>query len=204
VKTNGKQNPKAGAGRKHGRPAAAARRPRPQIVDTAGEWHEGRGPGRGAEEVKGAANPPASFGRALREREAGGASMAGESANEFLKLPNGTAHPTAWLATNDDDGPPFPVDVVFRNGWRDLPPLDDLNHFGSPVCPAETGHSKTTCKACQRCFLRRELRAVQALRVQDGGAEQRAVAVEVAGQGGTSDLAEDVARPIRRALSVDG
>ena len=64
--------------------------------------------------------------------------------------------PRTWLATTDDDIPPgdLHIDLVFRNLRTKLTPLEDLNHFGAMVCPAETGRGKTTCDKCKFCCSR--------------------------------------------------
>lgn len=68
-------------------------------------------------------------------------------------LPEGASDlPWAWLAVDDDDLPDRPVDLVFRNFRRKLRPLARLNHFGAPVCPAEDGVTKTTCRECGLCW----------------------------------------------------
>ena len=75
----------------------------------------------------------------------------------YDQIPSELAHlPRAWLAVNDDDIPPshLHVNLVFRNLREELTRLEDLNHFGAMVCPAETGRGKTTCDKCKFCWLR--------------------------------------------------
>lgn len=71
------------------------------------------------------------------------------------RIPPELAHlPRAWLAVNDDDIPPshLRINVVFRNLREELTRLEDLNHFGAMVCPAETKRGpKITCDICGFC-----------------------------------------------------
>lgn len=56
----------------------------------------------------------------------------------------------AWLAETDQDLPPFPVDLVFRNKRRGV-----RKRLGAVLaCPAENGvkgHIKMTCERCRLC-----------------------------------------------------
>lgn len=84
------------------------------------------------------------------------------SAAQLLLLP-GTDHlMKAWLAEHDEDRPTCEADLIFRNNWRTLPPVPDLDCFGGMICPHQTGFkpspSLETCFKCGYCWLWKELR----------------------------------------------
>jgi hypothetical protein len=55
----------------------------------------------------------------------------------------------AWMATSDDDLPPYSVDLVFRVQRS----TEMLEMAGRPVCPHENGVlPKPTCSTCRICF----------------------------------------------------
>jgi hypothetical protein len=69
--------------------------------------------------------------------------------------PPDRALPWCWLATDDDDLPPEPVDIVWRYDghlqWnKKLPEKHVLG--GCVVCPHEDGVTKTTCLQCGICW----------------------------------------------------
>jgi len=57
---------------------------------------------------------------------------------------------TAWLMENDQDPPPAPVDLVFRNYRK----TKLFKAGGALVCPHEFGitPTKVTCLSCRRCY----------------------------------------------------
>ena len=97
-----------------------------------------------------------------------GLSVDRDCAAELSTLPGANRLMKAWLAENDDDRPTCEADLIFRNGWRTLPPLLDLNCFGGMVCPHQTGYKLDpwveTCFKCGYCWLWKELRYATAQR----------------------------------------
>ena len=56
---------------------------------------------------------------------------------------------TAYLMEDDNDLPPYKVDLVFRDKTTTVLKYTPR---GSLVCPYDNGITKTTCSQCQICF----------------------------------------------------
>ncbi len=79
-----------------------------------------------------------------------------DCAAELSALQGATKLMKVWLAEDNDDLPTCEVDLVFRNNWRKLPPLQGVDHFGAPICPHQTGVEPdapvATCYKCGYCW----------------------------------------------------
>jgi hypothetical protein len=80
------------------------------------------------------------------------------SAAELSALQGADGLLRAWLAIDNSDIPTCPVDLVFRCDWQEMPPLENLDHFGARICPRETGRSMPTCRECTFCWKWKENR----------------------------------------------